>query len=208
MAEEQCDHEDRRDHEPQRHRAFAQPYPCGQRPQRQPDRGHVIHRADQEDLIVEQRRGDQRQHRPAAKQLTIERECSRQDQRETCDGVDLSGNVDVRNPLDERHNQIHHQVGNDLPLDLVEPGQVGIRGHRRNDVHSRQMIDVIGQRRQWVESDRQAADRRDDDEQCRDLKRCGAGPMRGAFPCAWRICRAHATEYCWRRTRFAPPAGD
>ena len=105
--------------------------PRRQRPQRKPDAEHVVHRADEEDVVVEQRERDQRQHRPVAVKLAIERERARQDQHEACDRVDLPGEIDVHHPLEHRHHEVHHQVRNDLPVDLVEAGEIGIGADRR-----------------------------------------------------------------------------
>src|SRR4029434_9224753 len=47
------------------------PHPRRQRPQRKPDAEQVVHRADEKDGIVQERKGDQRQHRPVAVELAV-----------------------------------------------------------------------------------------------------------------------------------------
>ena len=76
VAEEQSDDEQRRHAQAQRDVALAQRDPARQRPQRKPDAEHVVHGADQEHVVVEQRKGDQRQHRPAPEELAMEHERS------------------------------------------------------------------------------------------------------------------------------------
>jgi hypothetical protein len=165
VAEEQADDEQARHHEPQREVALAQGDPARQRPQRQPDAEHVVHGADQEHVVVEQRKGDERQHRPAAEQRPVERHRARQDHHEAQDGVDLSRQIDVHQAHQRRHDQIHHQVGNDLPIDLIEAGEIGIGLDGRDHVHARQVIDVIRHRRPRMQHDRNRGDGEQQDEE-------------------------------------------
>src|SRR6266508_5415948 len=99
MTEEQRQYEQRRYRKTQGQRALAQRHPSRERPQREPDAEQIIHRADEEDVVVEQRERDQRQHGPMAIELTMERERAGKYQHEAHDGVDLSGEIDVHDPL-------------------------------------------------------------------------------------------------------------
>ena len=170
VAEEQSDREDRRYREPQRPRPLPQPDPHRHRPQRQADPEHVVHQADQEDVVVQQRQRDERQDRPAPDQRPVERQRAGHDQREHRDGENLTGDINGGGELaEQRHDQIHRQVRDDLPVDLVKPRQVGVVPHGGDDVHPRQVIDVVRQRRQRVRPHRDRDQERQRDEQHRDL---------------------------------------
>ena len=82
MAEEQTTTQAVDSANAERPGALAQRDPAGQRPQRDADAEDVIHQADEKDVIVEQRKGEQRQHRPAADQRAVERQDAGNDQRE------------------------------------------------------------------------------------------------------------------------------
>ena len=87
-------------------------------------------------------------------ELPVEREGAGEDQHEGHDGVGLSGQIDVHDPLQDRNDQIHHQVRNDLPFDLVKQREIGIAADRGDHMHAREVIDVVGQRRPGIKQDR------------------------------------------------------
>ena len=134
--------------------ALAQIDPGRQRPQRQADAEQEIGQPDQEDVVIEQREGEQRKHRPAAEQRAVERQGSRHDQREHHDQEDLAGVIDRDHAREHRDDEVHHQVGDHLPVDLVEARQIGVAADRRNHLHAREVIDVVRQGRQRVGPDR------------------------------------------------------
>ena len=169
VAKEQAEHERRRNRKPQRAAAFTQRDPGCQRPQHQTDAEHEIHRADQEHVVIEQRKRDQRQRRPAAEQRAVQRERARDDQGEAQQRVGFSRQIDIHHPLEQRDDHVHHQVRNDLPVDLVVAVQKRIAVARRDDVHPRQVIDVVGDRRQRIEQDRHRGDRQQQREKQGDL---------------------------------------
>jgi hypothetical protein len=95
-----------------------------------------------------------------AVKLAVERKCAGKDQDEGHDRIDLSGEIDVHDPLQDRNDQIHHQVGDDLPIDLVEQRQIVIAADGGDHMHAREMIDVVGQRRPGIEENRDRGDGR------------------------------------------------
>ena len=187
VAKEQAEHEQRRNRKPQRAAAFTQGDPGCQRPQHQTHAEHEIHRADQEHVVIEQRKRDHRQCRPAAEQRSVQCERARNDQGEAQQRVDFSGQIDVHDPLEQRDDHVHHQVRNDLPVDLVIPVQEGIAVSRRDDVHPRQVIDVIGDRRQRIEQDGHGGDRQQRGKQEGNLARAECGGPSGAHRGCCRV---------------------
>ncbi len=165
VTEKQGSNEQRRYGQSQPQIAFAQGDPRHQRPQRKPDAADVVHGADEKDVIIEQRKRRQRKHRPTAVELPIERERARQDQHEARDHIGLPRRIDAHEPHQHRHDHVHHQVGNDLPVHLIETGEVGIVADRGDDVHAREMIDVVRNRRQRMKQNRNSRNEREQNEQ-------------------------------------------
>ena len=131
----------------------------------------------------------------------VERKRARQDQHESHDRVGLSGEIDVHDPLQDRNDQIHHQVWNDLPFDLVEKRQIWIAADGGDHVHAREVIDVVGQRRPGIEQDRDRRDGGQSHEQRGDL------PGAETDGLLWdRLSFAgENAEPAWRWCRWAPP---
>ena len=170
MAEEQHDDARRRQRHARRPHAFAQGDPAGQRPERDADAEDVVHQADEKDEIIQQAEStNSGSSRPAADQRAVERHGSRDDQREHRDHVNLAGQIDVHEPRQHRHDEVHGQVGNDLPVDLIEFGQLRVVAQRRDDLHARQMVDVVRQRRQRMGPDRDRDQQRKGSGQHSDL---------------------------------------
>ena len=120
VTEEQRQHEQQRDREPDDEMVLAQPDPGSHGPEREAHPENVVHGSDEEHVVVKQWKRDQRQDRPASKQLAVERERSRDDEHEACDGVDLPGGINAHQPLQRRNDDVHHQVGDDLPIDVIK----------------------------------------------------------------------------------------
>ena len=154
VAEEQHDDAGGRQDHADRPGALAHGDPAGQRPQRDADAENVVHQADEEDVIIEQRDGEQRHRRPAADQRAVERERAGDNEREHRDHEDLAGEIDLHHLRQQRHDQVHGQIGNDLPLDFIEVGELRVLRQRRHRLHAGEMIDVIRQRRQRMRPDR------------------------------------------------------
>ena len=171
MAEEQREDASRRQREARGPGALAQRDPAGQRPQRDADAENVVHQSDQEDVIVEQRNGEQREHRPAADQRPVERQAAGNDEREHPDDEHLAGQIDVHDARQQRHDQVHGQVGDHLPVDLIEVGELRVLRQRRDHMHAGKVIDVVRQRRQRMRPDRDGNEQRERREQHADLRR-------------------------------------
>ena len=120
VAEEQRQHEQQRDCEPDDGIVLAQADPGRHGPEREAHPEDVVHGSDEEHVVVEQRKRDQRQNRPASEKLAIERKRARYDEHEARDGVDLPGSINAHQPRQRRNDHVHHQVGNDLPVDVIE----------------------------------------------------------------------------------------
>ena len=165
MTEVQRQREQRRDGQPPRPGTFAQGDPGRQAPKRQSDAEYIVHHADQQHAVIEQRQGDERQRRPAAGQRAVERERAGTDQDKGQDREDLSGDINVHEPVQHRNDKVDHQIGDDLPIDFVEAGEVGVRIDRVDDMRARQVIDVIGQRRQRMRRNRDRRRRHQHHEQ-------------------------------------------
>ena len=138
---------------------------------RDADAENVVHQPDEEDVVVEQRKCEQREHRPAADQGAVERQAAGHDQREHADDEHLAGEVNVHHARQQRHDQVHRQIGNHLPVDLVEMRELRVLRQRRDHFHARQMIDVVRQRRQRVRPDRDRNEQHEGCEQHADLRR-------------------------------------
>ena len=162
MAEEERNDEQGRDREPYTQFAFAERDPGDHRPQRKTDAEHVVHDADEEDAVVEKRNRDERQDGPAPEQDAMQREHAGDDHCERQDREHLAREIDVHETIERRHDEIDHQVRNDLPLDLIEFREIGIGLNRVHHVGAREMVDVVRQRRQRVRENR---DRRDGQQQ-------------------------------------------
>ena len=67
--------------------------------------------------------------------------------------------------MQQRNDEVHHQIGDQLPLDRVEAGQIGIRADRIDHVHAREMIGIVGERRQRMRRDRKRGRRHQQYEQ-------------------------------------------
>ncbi len=172
MAKEQHDHEDGRHAETDVPRAFAQRDPGRKRPKCHADTEKIIHHADEQDGIVEKRRRGQGQRRPAAGQRTIEREGARKNDHENRNQEKLPRVVDVDHTREHGDDDVHHEIRYDLPLNLVELGEVGIGINGVDDVHPRQMVHVVGERRQPVGKHRN----RDGADQKREQRQNVRGP--------------------------------
>ena len=201
VAEEQREREHRRHAEAQRPVPLAQGDPAGHRPQRQADAENVVGQADQEDVIVQERRRDQRERRPAAEQRAVERQRARQHQRQHRQQEELAGEIDAHDARQHRHDQVHHQVRDRLPVDLIEARQVGIVGDRGDDVHAREVVDVVRQRRDRVGPDRDRDDQQQQAGQHGDIgpaerqgpPRAGRPPARKRARSAWHRGRSSRT---------------
>ena len=169
MAEEQRRDASRRQREARGPGALAQGDPAGQRPQRDADAEKVVHQSDQEDVIIDQRNGEQREHRPAADQRPVQRQGPRNDEREHPDDKHLAGQIDVHEARQQRHDQVHGQVGNYLPIDLIETGELRVLRQRRDHMHAGKVIDVVRQRRQRMRPDRDGNEQHERREQHGDL---------------------------------------
>ena len=200
-----ADDANRRQREARGPGALAQGDPAGQRPQRDADAENVVHQPDQEDVIVEQRNGEQREHRPAADQCPVQRQDPRNDEREHPDDEDLAGQVDVHDARQQRHDQVHGQVGNHLPVDFIEAGELRVLRQRRDHMHAGKMIDVIRQRRQRMRPDRNGNEQSERREQHGDLRRREA--MR-AGPRRWQICDSRLVRLQHARSCFHPSVVD
>ena len=205
MAEEQRQNASRRKRETRRPGALAQGDPAGQRPQRDADAENVVHQSDEKDVIVEQRNGEQREHRPAADQRPVQRQTARNDEREHPDDEHLAGQVDVHDARQQRHDQVHGQVGNHLPVDLIEAGELRVLRQRRDHMHARKVIDVIRQRRQRMRPDRDGNEQRERREQHADLRRREA--MR-AESRRWRTGKRGLVWLQHARSGFHPSVVD
>ena len=160
----------KRDGEQGGHRIACRPGPLtqgdpgGRAPQGKTDAEEVVQDADQEDVVVQQGKREQRQHRPAPEQRAVQRKRARHDQREDRHGEDLARQVDVHHPRDPGDDQVHHQVGQHLPIDLVvlaEEGVLAVVGH---DLHARNVVRVILERRQGVGQQRNDRDQQENGE--------------------------------------------
>ena len=114
----------------------------------------VIRQADEEDVIVEQGDRQQWQNRKSADQRPIEHHDARYDEREHRDQKNLTGQVNIHEPGKRRHDSVHRQIGDHLPIQLVKHGQLLIARQVCDHVHPRQVIHVVGQRRQRMRPDR------------------------------------------------------
>ncbi len=171
MAEEERDDGQRRRNEPPWPRALAQRDPDRQRPERQPDAEHIVHHADEQHFVVDDDPGNDRHHRPAAEQRAVERKRAAQDQDQRREREDLPGVIDGHEPVQDRHHQIHHQIGDDPPLDGVKALQVGVRADGRDHMRARERVEVVGERQQRVGEDRHRDGRRHREEQEGDRRR-------------------------------------
>ena len=86
------------------------------------------------------------------------------------------GGIDAHEPMQRRHDQIDHQIGDEPPVDLVETLQVGIAADRIDHVRGRKMVDVIRQRRQRLGDDRDRRQR--DQHQCTGARATSPGCRR------------------------------
>ena len=189
VAEEQRHHEHGGDHEAPRPRPVAQEGPGGEGEQRQPDAEIIIHHPDEEDGVVEQRKGHQRQRRPHAEQRPVKRQRSARDEGEAQQGIDLAGGIDVGDAVDDRNDEVHHHIRKDGPLEKIEARDVGVVGQLGDDVHAREMVHIVRQGRQGVRQDGHRHQRETGDEQQGDpaaaqimgqARRCGAAGVAGS----------------------------
>ena len=120
MAEEEYDNAKRRQQKAERPHPVAGRDPAGQGPYGHADPEKVVHQSDEKDIVVEQGNGEQRQHRPAADQRAVEHQDAGNDEREHRDDVRLAGKIDIHHSRQRRHDEVHRQIWNDLPIDLIE----------------------------------------------------------------------------------------
>ncbi len=178
MAEEQRRDGPRSNDDPQWPGPVAQPDPRRQRPQRDTDAEDVVHHADEEDVVVKERHGDERNRRPPAEQAAAQRQRAGHDQDEGGHGESLAGPIDANHPCHRRHDQVHDQVRDDLPFELVVAGEDGIAADLGDDVHARQVVGVVRQRRHQVRPDRHRREQDEHEEQDGNLhpRKCRRTP--------------------------------
>ncbi len=170
MAKEQRNDAGGRQQEPYRPGPLAHHDPAGQGPQRHADSKDVVHQSDEEDVIIEQRNGEEGQGGPASVQHAAQHQRAGNNEREHRDDEHLAGEIDVHDTRQRRHQQIHGQVRDPLPIQLIESCELHIGGQRRDRMHARQVIDVVRQRRQRMRPDRYRDQQREGGEKNGDLR--------------------------------------
>ncbi len=154
VAEEQHHDEQGGDAIAPRPGLVPQHHPGGQGEQGQADAEIIVHHPDEQHLVVEQRKDQQRNRRPAPEQGPVQGQGAAHDEGEAHEGIDLAGPVDRDQAHHGRHHHVHHQVGQDGPAQMVEARQVPIMGQGGDDVHARQVVHIVRERRQRVGQDR------------------------------------------------------
>jgi hypothetical protein len=171
VAEEESCNKSRRCREAQRQRSFAQRHPAGERPEREPDAEHIIQHADLEDAVVEKENGDERQRRPASEQRAMERERAGDDHKEGEDRECLPRFINAHDAVEQRQQQVDHQIGDDLPVDQIKAREKRIAVDGIDDVDAREVVDVIRQRRQLMRQQRNAGNDKEPRKERKDRTR-------------------------------------
>src|SRR4029077_7346064 len=69
-----------------------------------------------------------------------------------------------------RYDEVHRQIWNDLPIDLIELRKLRVLRQGCDHLHARKVIDVVRQRRQRVRPDRNGNEQREGGKKHSDLR--------------------------------------
>ena len=67
--------------------------------------------------------------------------------------------------MQDRNDKVDHQIGDDLPINRIKAGEIGVGTDGVDNMRSRQMIDVVGERRQRMRRNRYRSRRHQRHEQ-------------------------------------------
>jgi len=157
--------------------------PAGERPQKQPHAGQIVDVPEQHDAAVQEEEREQGPPADPPVQRGVERDRAAGDQDDRQSHEQPARVLDRDQPGEQRDDEIHGEIGQDGPFDLVEAVEDGVRPGLGQDVHAREMIGIVVERQ--VAGDR---DRRERDDQQQDVGQRHLLPigLRHALLADWR----------------------
>ena len=170
MREIDRERENRAEREPQQPVPPAERDPSGECRQRQAAAEEKAHEAPEQEPRVEQQEGKQRPERPVPEQDTVYRRGATGEQQESERDEELSRPFERHHLRERGHDAVHGEIGDRRPLDDVIAREPGI-GQVRQQMHAREMVGIVEQRRQRRQQQRQAARHEEDREGEREAAR-------------------------------------
>ncbi len=147
MREIEREDEQHGDRQAQPDRPLAQRDPACGGDHEEADAAKEIDEAPEQDAIVEQQERKQRPRRPAIEEGSMQRRRAAGDQQEDRQEEGLAGPGERHDAGERRDDEIHREIGDRLPIERVELPQQSRAVVCRLDMHAREMVGIVEQRR-------------------------------------------------------------